>query len=65
MDPTFLPFYTGTAVRKFFFFLDPYHTGRIKILDILSCGFIDDFLDVIIFEIDMNSFFSIIMTMNC
>lgn len=46
MDPTFLPFYTGTAVRKFFFFLDPYHTGRIKILDILSCGFIDDFLDV-------------------
>ncbi|CAL8088430.1 unnamed protein product [Orchesella dallaii] len=46
MDPTFLPFYTGTAVRKFFFFLDPYHTGRIKILDILSCGFIDDFLDL-------------------
>ena len=46
LDSTFLPFYVCTAVRKFYFFLDPNRTGRIKILDILSCGFIDDLLDV-------------------
>jgi Ca2+-binding EF-hand superfamily protein len=46
LDSTFLPFYVCTAVRKFFFFLDPNRTGRIKILDILSCGFIDDLLDL-------------------
>jgi len=32
--------------ENFFFFLDPNRTGRVKILDILSCGFIDDLLDL-------------------
>jgi len=46
MDETLIPFYVCTAARKFFFFLDPNRTGRIKILDILSCGFIDELLDL-------------------
>jgi len=32
----FYPFYVITAVRKFFFFLDPKHTGRIYIKDMLT-----------------------------
>ncbi len=46
MDASFIQFYVCTAVRKFFFFLDPNKTGRCKILDILTSGFIDELLDV-------------------
>uniref|UniRef100_A0A2K6JSL3 Protein phosphatase 2 regulatory subunit B''gamma n=1 Tax=Rhinopithecus bieti TaxID=61621 RepID=A0A2K6JSL3_RHIBE len=35
-----------TAVRKFFFFLDPLRTGKIKIQDILACSFLDDLLEL-------------------
>ena len=32
LDKSFHSFYVCTAVRKFFFFLDPIHTGKIRIL---------------------------------
>lgn len=28
------------------FFLDPLHTGRIRIQDILACGFLDELIEV-------------------
>jgi serine/threonine-protein phosphatase 2A regulatory subunit B'' len=34
------------AVRKFFFFLDPLRTGKIRIRDILTCNFLDDLLEL-------------------
>ena len=34
----FMPFYVFTAVRKFFFFLDPKRRGKIAIKDMLSTG---------------------------
>jgi serine/threonine-protein phosphatase 2A regulatory subunit B'' len=37
-DEQFLPFYTLTAVSKFFFFLDPQHKQKIRIRD-LACSF--------------------------
>lgn len=46
LDKSFHSFYVCTAVRKFFFFLDPLHTGKIKILDVLACGFLDDLLEL-------------------
>ncbi|XP_076464140.1 serine/threonine-protein phosphatase 2A regulatory subunit B'' subunit gamma-like [Babylonia areolata] len=46
LENTFYSFYVCTAVRKFFFFLDPLRTGRIKILDILACSFLDDLLEL-------------------
>jgi len=46
MDPSFEPFYICTAIRKFFFFLDPQRKLKIKIVDILASGLIDDILDV-------------------
>mmetsp|Transcript_106224 Transcript_106224/g.194994 ORF Transcript_106224/g.194994 Transcript_106224/m.194994 type:complete len:475 (-) Transcript_106224:203-1627(-) len=36
LQEEFYPFYVFTAVRKFFFFLDPKRTGRINIRDLLS-----------------------------
>merc|ERR1711988_294673 len=36
LQEEFYPFYVFTAVRKFFFFLDPKRTGRIHIRDLLS-----------------------------
>eukprot|EP00929_Paragymnodinium_shiwhaense_P113874 TRINITY_DN82168_c0_g1_i1.p1 TRINITY_DN82168_c0_g1~~TRINITY_DN82168_c0_g1_i1.p1 ORF type:complete len:475 (+),score=139.99 TRINITY_DN82168_c0_g1_i1:139-1563(+) len=36
LQEEFYPFYVFTAVRKFFFFLDPKRTGRIAIHDLLS-----------------------------
>ena len=33
---SFFPFYVCTAVRKFFFFLDPSRTGRVKIKDLIT-----------------------------
>ncbi|XP_061424672.1 serine/threonine-protein phosphatase 2A regulatory subunit B'' subunit gamma [Lethenteron reissneri] len=46
LEKSFYSFYVCTAVRKFFFFLDPLRTGRIKIQDILACGFLDDLLEL-------------------
>lgn len=46
LEKTFYSFYVCTAVRKFFFFLDPLRAGRIKIQDILACGFLDDLLEL-------------------
>jgi len=36
LQENFYPFYVITAVRKFFFFLDPKRTGKIYIKDILT-----------------------------
>lgn len=36
LQENFYPFYVITAVRKFFFFLDPKRTGRIFIKDMLT-----------------------------
>ncbi|XP_061824401.1 serine/threonine-protein phosphatase 2A regulatory subunit B'' subunit gamma isoform X1 [Nerophis lumbriciformis] len=46
LDKPFYSFYVCTAVRKFFFFLDPLRTGKIKIQDILACSFLDDLLEL-------------------
>ena len=46
LEKSFYSFYVCTAVRKFFFFLDPLHTGKVKIQDILACSFLDDLLEV-------------------
>lgn len=46
LDKSFHSFYVCTAVRKFFFFLDPMRTGKIKIQDILACSFLDDLLEL-------------------
>lgn len=36
LEENFYPFYVITAVRKFFFFLDPKKSGRIYIKDMLT-----------------------------
>jgi serine/threonine-protein phosphatase 2A regulatory subunit B'' len=36
LQENFFPFYVFTAVRKFFFFLDPNRTGRIRVRDLLA-----------------------------
>lgn len=46
LERSFHSFYVCTSVRKFFFFLDPLRTGKIRIRDILSCSFLDDLLEV-------------------
>lgn len=46
LEPTFHSFYICTAARKFFFFLDPLRTGRIRIQDILTCSFLDALLEL-------------------
>uniref|UniRef100_H2ZK94 Serine/threonine-protein phosphatase 2A regulatory subunit B'' subunit gamma n=1 Tax=Ciona savignyi TaxID=51511 RepID=H2ZK94_CIOSA len=46
LERSFYSFYVCTGVRKFFFFLDPLRTGKIRILDILACGFLDDLLEL-------------------
>ena len=46
LQKTFYKFYVCTAVRKFFFFLDPLRTGRIAIPDILCSGYLDKLLEV-------------------
>lgn len=50
LEKSFYSFYVCTAVRKFFFFLDPMRTGRIKIQDILACSFLDDLLEVFLVD---------------
>ncbi|KAM7539426.1 hypothetical protein Aperf_G00000051637 [Anoplocephala perfoliata] len=46
LDEAFRTFYVCTAVRKFFFFLDPLRAGRVRICDILACGFLDNILEL-------------------
>lgn len=46
LEKSFHSFYVCTAVRKFFFFLDPLRTGRIRIRDILTCSFLDELLEL-------------------
>lgn len=46
LEKSFHSFYVCTAVRKFFFFLDPLRTGRVRIQDVLACSFLDDLLEV-------------------
>lgn len=42
----FYPFYVFTAVRKFFFFLDPKRTGRVRIRDLLSSPIITELYEL-------------------
>lgn len=46
LEKSFHSFYVCTAVRKFFFFLDPLRTGRIRIKDILKSNFLDELLEL-------------------
>ncbi|BES91397.1 phosphatase 2A regulatory subunit B'' subunit [Nesidiocoris tenuis] len=46
LEKSFHSFYVCTAVRKFLFFLDPLHTGKIKVQDILTSSFLDDLLEL-------------------
>lgn len=46
LERSFHSFYICTAVRKFLFFLDTLRAGRIRILDILACSFLDDLLEL-------------------
>ncbi|RWS10828.1 serine/threonine-protein phosphatase 2A regulatory subunit B', partial [Dinothrombium tinctorium] len=46
LDTSLHPFYLCVAARKFFFFLDPHHSEKIKILDILESGFLDELLEL-------------------
>uniref|UniRef100_A0A182NPK6 Serine/threonine-protein phosphatase 2A regulatory subunit B'' subunit gamma n=1 Tax=Anopheles dirus TaxID=7168 RepID=A0A182NPK6_9DIPT len=46
LEKSFHSFYVCTTVRKFFFFLDPLRTGRIRIRDVLTCSFLDDLLEL-------------------
>ncbi len=46
LEKSFHSFYVCTAVRKFFFFLDPLRSGKIRIQDVLACSFLDDLLEL-------------------
>ncbi|EDV23688.1 uncharacterized protein TRIADDRAFT_57146 [Trichoplax adhaerens] len=46
LEKSFYSFYVCTAVRKFFFFLDSMKTGKVKIVDILNCTFLDELLEL-------------------
>lgn len=46
LDTSYYQFYTCIAVRKFFFFLDPLKYNKIKIIDILCSGFLDELLEL-------------------
>lgn len=46
VQPSFLSFYVCTVVKKFFFFLDPLHTGRIRIRDVLVSGLLTELLEL-------------------
>lgn len=46
LEKSFHSFYVCTAVRKFFFFLDPLRTGKIRIKDVLKSNFLDELLEV-------------------
>jgi len=46
LQENFYPFYVFTAVRKFFFFLDPRHTSRIAIKDLVSSPILHELLQL-------------------
>ncbi|KAK4884540.1 hypothetical protein RN001_000811 [Aquatica leii] len=46
LESSFHSFYICTAVRKFIYFLDSLRAGRVRILDILVCSFLDDLLEL-------------------
>ncbi|TGZ63018.1 hypothetical protein CRM22_007124 [Opisthorchis felineus] len=46
LEPSFHVFYVCTAVRKFFFFLDPLRAGRVRITDILASTYLDSLLEL-------------------
>ncbi|KAJ8934108.1 hypothetical protein NQ314_013566 [Rhamnusium bicolor] len=46
LEKSFHSFYVCTAVRKFIFFLDVVRAGRVRILDVLACSFLDDLLEL-------------------
>ncbi|CAH2006018.1 unnamed protein product [Acanthoscelides obtectus] len=46
LEESFHSFYVCTAVSKFLFFLDVARAGRIRILDILACSFLDELLEL-------------------
>ncbi|XP_022227072.2 serine/threonine-protein phosphatase 2A regulatory subunit B'' subunit gamma-like [Drosophila obscura] len=46
MEPSFQPFYVCTVVKRFFFFLDVQHRGRIRIRDVLESGMLSELLDL-------------------
>uniref|UniRef100_A0A672SPH8 Protein phosphatase 2, regulatory subunit B'', gamma n=1 Tax=Sinocyclocheilus grahami TaxID=75366 RepID=A0A672SPH8_SINGR len=58
LEKSFYSFYVCAAVRKFFFFLDPLHTGKIKIQDILACSFLGDLLEELSKESQESNWFS-------
>lgn len=46
LEKSFYSFYVCTAVRKFFFYLDPLRTGKVKITEILASGFLDQLIEL-------------------
>jgi Ca2+-binding EF-hand superfamily protein len=44
LQDNFYPFYVFTAVRKFFFTLDPHRIGKVKIADVLSSPILSEWL---------------------
>mmetsp|Transcript_1279 Transcript_1279/g.3115 ORF Transcript_1279/g.3115 Transcript_1279/m.3115 type:complete len:468 (+) Transcript_1279:163-1566(+) len=47
LQEEFYPFYVFTAVRKFFFFLDPKKTGKIHIRDLLNSSILLDLYELL------------------
>ncbi|XP_017874787.1 PREDICTED: serine/threonine-protein phosphatase 2A regulatory subunit B'' subunit gamma-like isoform X1 [Drosophila arizonae] len=46
MDPAFEKFYVCTVVKRFYFFLDPLRTGRIRIREMLVSGLIHQLMEL-------------------
>lgn len=46
LESSFHSFYICTAVRKFIYFLDNLRAGRVRILDVLVCSFLDNLLEL-------------------
>ena len=46
LQENFYPFYVFTAVRKFFFFLDPRRTGKVRVVDVLESPILEELLEL-------------------
>ena len=46
LQENFYPFYVFTAVRKFFFFLDPRRTGKVRVVDVLESPILAELLEL-------------------
>ncbi|OTF80520.1 hypothetical protein BLA29_007442 [Euroglyphus maynei] len=46
MDKSYYPFYICVTARKFFFILDPHKHNRIRIIDVLFSGLLDELLEL-------------------